>query len=185
MLPNGEYKSLFSINRTSWLKEFMLDNPPNFKISKQCCEWSKKKIIHKIQKEYDLNIFGVRKAEGGQRATAYKNCYDVKDNDVDQYRPLFWYSNSDKEDYENYFNITHSKCYTEYGFSRTGCCCCPYANKDLQYELKETEKYEPKLYKAVSNVFKDTYEYTKKYYEFRDKMNSIYGSYAKYLREKK
>ena len=37
-----------------------------------------------------------------------------------------------------------------------------------KYELNNLlEEYEPKLYKAINNVFKDSYEYTKKYYEFR------------------
>ena len=30
------------------------------------------------------------------------------------------------------------------------------------------DKHEPKLYKAVNNVFKDSYDYTKKYKEFRN-----------------
>ena len=31
------------------------------------------------------------------------------------------------------------------------------------------EEHEPKLYKAVTNVFKDSYEYTKLYQEFKNK----------------
>ena len=33
------------------------------------------------------------------------------------------------------------------------------------------KKYEPKLYKAVNNIFKDSYEYTRKYREFCREMN--------------
>ena len=36
-----------------------------------------------------------------------------------------------KEDFENYYNVTHSKCYTEYGLKRTGCVGCPYG-KDFE-----------------------------------------------------
>ena len=71
-----------------------------------------------------MNIIGVRKAEGGVRAGSYKSCFDEngksKCGSYDNYRPLFWYKNSDKEDYENHYGIIHSKCYTEYGLKRTG-----------------------------------------------------------------
>ena len=32
--------SRFSINRNRWLKEFMIANPPNFRISNKCCEYA-------------------------------------------------------------------------------------------------------------------------------------------------
>ena len=38
---------------------------------------------------------------------------------------------------------------------------------DMAIAITFLEEHEPKLHKAVSNVFKDSYEYTKKYYEFR------------------
>ena len=53
---------------------------------------------------------------------------------------------------------------------RTGCVGCPYS-RELQHELDLIKKYEPKLHKAVCNVFKDSYEYTKQYYEFRNNYN--------------
>ena len=45
------------------------------------------------------------------------------------------------------------------------CSGCPYG-RNLNFELQVLETYEPKLNKAVNNVFKDSYEYTKKYREF-------------------
>ena len=63
------------------------------------------------------------------------------------------------------FNISNSKCYTEYGLKRTGCVGCPYG-RDYKHELEVIKEYEPKLYKAVTNIFKDSYEYTRKYKEF-------------------
>ena len=69
------------------------------------------------------------------------------------------------------FDITHSDCYTKYGFTRTGCVGCPY-NKNLFEDLEVTKKYEPNLYKACNKVFKDTYEYTKKYREFCKEMKA-------------
>lgn len=166
--------SAFNIERNKLLKEFMIDNPPTFKVSNKCCDYAKKKVIHKLINEnnYDLNITGIRKAEGGARGYAYKNCFDDNnDNGCDNYRPIFWYKNKDKFDYEKAYNIVHSKCYTEYGLHRTGCVGCPYG-KDFEFELEVINKYEPKLYKAVNNIFKDSYEYTRKYQEFRKELDS-------------
>lgn len=178
-------KSSFNIDRNKWLKEFIVENPPTFQISFVCCEYAKKKPAKKYlsDNEYDLNITGLRKAEGGLRATAYKNCFTENSDSHDEYRPLFWYTNSDKEEYENYYEIVHSKCYTEYGLPRTGCAGCPFG-RDFEFELQVIEKYEPKLFKAVNNIFGQSYEYTRAYRSFCEEMDKKYGSYSKYLAEK-
>lgn len=172
---NGKQKDIsnsrFNISYRKWLKEFIIENPPNFNISNKCCQFAKKDTAHKLLKEnnYDLSIIGVRKAEGGARSTAYKSCFD-KSGSCDNYRPLFWYKNSDKNDYIETYEIKHSKCYSEYGLKRTGCAGCPY-NRNFEDELKIIEKYEPKLFIAVNNIFYDSYNYTRKYKEFCKKMN--------------
>lgn len=170
---NGE-KSWFNISINKWLKEFMIENPPDFKISNKCCQYAKKDVIHKAIElnDYDLNITGIRKAEGGIRSQAYKSCFDESSSGCDNYRPLFWYKDSDKQNYDNHYGIIHSKCYSEYGLKRTGCAGCPYG-RDFEEELKIIKKYEPKLFKAVNNIFGDSYEYTRKYREFCKKMKGI------------
>ena len=152
------------------LKEFLIANPPTFKISDHCCECAKKTPVkHLIQNEgYQLNIYGVRKAEGGNRSTAYHSCFGNKSHGKaswDEYRPLYWYTSEDKRDYCEALNIVHSECYTKYGLQRTGCCGCPFG-RDFEHELEILEKYEPKLYKAANIIFKDSYEYTRKYHQF-------------------
>lgn len=163
---NCNISDRFNISRNKYLKEFMIENPPTFKISNKCCKYAKKDVVHKIIKdnEYDLEINGVRKAEGGIRDVMYKNCFD-ENVDYDRYRPLFWYTNEDKEQYENHCDITHSKCYTEYGLKRTGCAGCPFG-RDFEQELQIIEQYEPKLFKVVNNIFGDSYEYTRNYRQF-------------------
>lgn len=181
---NGDNSS-FNIKRNKWLKEFMIANPPTFKISNKCCQYAKKDVMKKYIKEnpVDLHMIGVRKAEGGARATAYKSCFDQNIDGHDNYRPLFWYKDEDKEAYEKARNITHSKCYTEYGLKRTGCAGCPFG-KDFEMELEIIEKNEPKLFKAVNNIFGDSYAYTRKYKKFCEEMDKKYGSYANYLASK-
>lgn len=154
----------FNINYNRWLKEFMIENPPTFSISKKCCDYAKKNVSKHLIKLYnaDLMITGVRKAEGGIRSKSYQSCFTEKEN-ASFYRPLFWYKDADKKEYEQKFCVTHSACYTEYGFTRTGCAGCPYNHIKLEEDLKSVEIHEPKLFVAINNIFKDTYAYTRAY----------------------
>lgn len=160
--------SMFNINRNKWLKEFLIENPPTFFISNRCCELAKKQSA-----DYDdktINVIGVRKAEGGQRA-GHNTCTTLGHHNI--YRPIFWYSQADKEEYEQFADIQHSECYTEYGLKRTGCAGCPFG-RDFEYELKVLQEHEPNLYKAVCNIFKDAYEYTRAYRKFCKHKDNLY-----------
>ena len=57
--------SFFNINRNKYLKEFMIENPPTFKISNKCCDLAKKHTSHGYADVEDLMVIGIRKAEGG------------------------------------------------------------------------------------------------------------------------
>lgn len=175
---------MFNINYNKWLKEFMMQNPPTFKIGSKCCDYAKKNVSHKlfVEQDFDMKIVGIRKSEGGIRSAKYKTCFG-NENGIDVYRPLFWYSNNDRKEYEDCFEIIHSDCYLKYGFVRTGCACCPFG-KEFEEELAAIKEYEPKLYKATNNIFGDSYEYTRRYREFCKKMDTKYGSYKEYLRMK-
>lgn len=154
------------------MKEFLIKNHPYFNISDKCCKYAKKYVISSLikNKNYDLNITGIRKAEGGVRSSAYSNCFLENDNGCDYYMPIFWYKNEDKKEYQEHYNIENSKCYTEYRLIRTGCSGCPFG-RDFEQELEIIQKYEPKLFVAVNNIFKDSYEYTRRYKEFCKVMN--------------
>lgn len=171
---NGFSKvSRFDIGYNKWLKEFMLENPINFRVTRMCCKYAKKDVGKHLMKKYnaELEIIGVRQAEGGIRATAYKSCFSDNRNNggnYDRYRPVFFYKDEDKIAYEKFFGIKHSDCYTKYGLTRTGCAGCPYG-KNYAFELGAIEYYEPKLYKAVNNMFKESYEYTRAYRTFYEK----------------
>lgn len=163
--------SRFSISQNKYLKEFIMENPPDFPISNKCCEYSKKKIAHQIIKELDadLEITGIRQSEGGVRAKAYDSCFsNSKSKGCNTYRPLFWYKDGDKSTYDEIFNIKHSECYSKYGMKRTGCAGCPFS-RNLIEELKIIENFEPKLYKAAYNLFGKSYEYRAKYDAYKRK----------------
>lgn len=170
----GEVKmSRFAIGRNKWLKEFIMQNPPDFSISNKCCDYAKKKPAKLFIKEHDadLDITGIRKAEGGIRSANFKTCFSPsKSKGCDTYRPVFWYTDHDKKVYEEHFDVTHSRCYTEYGLKRTGCVGCPFSPR-ISEELAVIREHEPKLYRAAMFVFGKSYEYTKKYREFQKMMN--------------
>lgn len=166
---DGGAKSNFNICRHRALKEFMMDNPPWFKISQKCCQYVKKNSLHKAQKygNYDLSCYGVRVKEGGQRATVYSGCFTEHSyNNIAEYRPIHWYSNEDISEYENRFCILQSEAYTTMGLPRTGCCGCPFG-RDFEFELQVIKQFEPKLYVAVNNIFADSYKYTRMFHQYR------------------
>lgn len=161
--------SIFTISRHKGLREFMHDNPPDFEISSMCCTYVKKKTGHEWEAESgaQLEVVGMRKAEGGARSSL-KGCFSPRsEKNIDRYRPLFWFSDKDKETYEERFGVIHSRCYTEYGMKRTGCAGCPFNSRAVS-ELETVEKYEPKLVKACRGVFGKAYDYTAKYRAFAD-----------------
>ena len=158
--------SIFNINYTKGLREFVLKNPPTFKISKECCKHAKKDVSRRYikQNNISLTLTGLRKSEGGVRSTKSK-CYH-NNGERELYYPLFWYKNEDVKYYIATRNIETSDCYTKYGLIRTGCAACPFGWKELGGELAVIKKYEPRLFDAACHIFKDSYKYTAAYKKF-------------------
>ena len=166
--------SQFNIERRKWLKEFMVANPPTFNISAKCCDHAKKNVAKDFHKQFkiELECTGVRKAEGGARATAYKSCFTEKNKeDIATYRPLYYFTKEDKAVYKRFFGLRYSDCYEVYGMERTGCPACPFSGH-FDEEREIIRKFEPKFSKAVDNIFGDAFEYQRAYYKFRDEMNA-------------
>ena len=162
--------SKFNIGHVNGLKEFILENPPQIFIAKTCCQKAKKDPAADEEKNgYDLICTGVRKAEGGTRSTGFHSCFDQKFDGADYYRPLFWWTDQDKEQYTRFFNITRSDCYEVWGMDRTGCAGCPFG-KNFEQELDLVQQYEPKRYQAINAIFGESYEYTRQFMAFREKM---------------
>lgn len=160
-------RSFFEISRFPFLKEFLIENPPDFAISDKCCHGAKKVNGVEYAKKIgaDVQFLGLRKAEGGLRA-ASNTCWD---RTVGKFKPIFWFDDNDKRVYEDEFGIVHSDCYTKYGYKRTGCCGCPFGSR-YKEELARIEEAEPNLVKAARNIFGKSYEYTEKYKIFKARM---------------
>jgi 3'-phosphoadenosine 5'-phosphosulfate sulfotransferase (PAPS reductase)/FAD synthetase len=154
----------------SWngrLKEFLIENDGiPFTPSIHCCYNTKKLPSKQYARKNNVKLLmmGIRRAEGGKRANAYSSCYISKSiiYPYALYLPLFWWSNEDKALFDRITGIKHSDCYDVYGMKRTGCPGCPFAKK-FEDELLAIDQYEPKLSKAVRNIFKNSYEWTRKY----------------------
>ena len=165
---NLKESAMFNINRNKYLKEFLIANPPTFKISAKCCHYAKKVPSRQAEIEFgcDLVIDGVRKSEGGARARLTTCFSEANSHGAAKFRPLFWFVDSDKAEYDEIFKLTHSECYSCYGLKRTGCAGCPFG-RDFEKELEIIREYEPKLYGAVNKIFGASYEYMRQYYAFR------------------
>ncbi len=162
--------SQMNIEKCRLLKEFMIANPPDFPISDGCCKGAKKDVAHDFLREIKatINLVGIRKAEGGARATAYKSCFSEPSskNDAAQFRPLFYITDKDKELYCERRGVIHSDLYEKHGFVRTGCTCCPFGSR-FEQELRAADQLDPGLAKAARNIFGAAYEYTRAYRQFK------------------
>ena len=154
------------------LKEFLQTFPPDFKISPKCCDYAKKRLARDVKKQIGatLNCVGMRKSEGGIRSLSLKTCFsEGKNGEADNFRPIFWFTDSDKAEYEKFCEIRHSDCYEKWGFKRTGCACCPFGS-GFEKELEVVRREEPALYNLANKVFGNSYEYTRRYRRFKESL---------------
>lgn len=93
------------INSSKYMRDFIAEYPPDFKISADCCTHCKKNPAHLIQKDYEMIITGERRDEGGMRsvprkAEATQNgntmCFSETSSGQYRLRPLYYVSDKDK-----------------------------------------------------------------------------------------
>lgn len=158
------------INSSKYMRDFIAEFPPEFKISAKCCDYCKKQVAHRVQKGYDMIITGERRDEGGMRSVPKKDCTTMcfTENADGQFRlrPLFYVSDADKAWYKEYYGIRYSAAYELYGLTRTGCCGCPISHKAVD-DLEKIRPYEPNVVKAAWNIFGASYEYRAKYNDYK------------------
>jgi len=159
----------FNIGYNKWLKLFIMSHPPKFRVSAKCCHYTKKLVARQLVRTENLDLLctGIRRCEGGVRRLSYANCLSLnKKTQIDNYRPLFWIGDADKAAYCEAFDVTHSRCYTEYGFRRTGCAGCPFA-RGIDEKLESVATAEPQMVRAAHKIFGAAYDYTRKYRDFQ------------------
>ncbi|MDD7340785.1 MAG: phosphoadenosine phosphosulfate reductase family protein [Candidatus Faecousia sp.] len=158
------------INSSKYMRDFIGECPPDFKISAECCTYCKKNVAHQIQKGYDMVITGERRDEGGMRSVPRKDntsmCFTETASGQYRLRPLYYVSDADKAWYKEYYGLRYSDAYEVYGLTRTGCCGCPISYKAIA-DLELIRPYEPNLVKAAWNVFGKSYTYRQKYNAYK------------------
>lgn len=158
------------INSSKYMRDFIGEYPPDFKISAECCTYCKKNVAHQIQKGYDMVITGERRDEGGMRSVPRKDntsmCFTETASGQYRLRPLYYVSDADKAWYKEYYGLRYSDAYEVYGLTRTGCCGCPISYKAIA-DLELIRPYEPNLVKAAWNVFGKSYTYRQKYNAYK------------------
>lgn len=158
------------INSSKYMRDFIAEFPPDFKISAKCCDYCKKQVAHKVQKDYEMIITGGRRDEGGMRSVPRKDntalCFTETASGQYRLRPLYYVSDKDKEWYKDHYGIRYSDAYEIYGLTRSGCCGCPISYKAVD-DLELIRPYEPNVVKAAWNIFGKSYEYRKQYNEYK------------------
>lgn len=158
------------INSSKYMRDFIGEYPPDFKISAKCCDYCKKQIAHKVQKDYEMIITGERRDEGGMRSVPRKDntalCFTETSSGQFRLRPLYYVSDKDKEWYKDYYGIKYSDAYEVYGLTRTGCCGCPISYKAVD-DLEKIKPFEPNVVKAAWAIFGKSYIYRSKYNEYK------------------
>lgn len=163
------------INSSAYMYDFMKANPPTFKMSAKCCDYCKKQVAHKVQKDFDMIITGERRDEGGMRSvpkSADMNgtmCFYEQSDSKFRFRPLYYVSDKDKAWYKERWNIRYSDAYEVYGLKRTGCCGCPISARAVE-DLERIRPYEPNVVKAAWAIFGDSYRYRQAYNAFKERM---------------
>lgn len=113
------------INSSKYMRDFIGEYPPDFKISAKCCDYCKKQSAHAAQKGYDMIVTGERRAEGGMRSVPRKDntslCFTETSSGKYRLRPLYYVTDIDKAWYKDYYGIRYSDAYEVYGLTRTGC----------------------------------------------------------------
>lgn len=95
-------------------------------------------------------------------------CFGETSSGQFRLRPLYYVSDNDKTWYKKYYGIQYSDAYEKYGMKRTGCCGCPISYRAVE-DLELIRPYEPNVVKAAWNIFGKSYEYRKKYNEYKER----------------
>ena len=158
-------------------KSLMYQFTKEFKLhcSDKCCFKLKKEPAHKWAKENykTITLTGMRKAEGGQRASIGCIVTD-KDNKLVKFHPLLVVDDELEQELIKRENIELCRLYyPPFNFKRTGCKGCPF-NLDLQEQLNKMGILLPSEKKQCELIWKPIYqEYRKLGYRLNERPNQL------------
>ena len=158
-------------------KSLMYQFTKEFKLhcSDKCCFKLKKEPAHKWAKENNksITLTGMRKAEGGQRASIGCVVTD-KDNKLVKFHPLLVVDDEFEQELIKRENVELCRLYySPFNFKRTGCKGCPF-NLDLQEQLNKMDILLPSEKKQCELIWKPIYqEYRKLGYRLNERPNQL------------
>ena len=158
-------------------KSLMYQFTKEFKLhcSDKCCFKLKKEPAHKWAKENNksITLTGMRKAEGGQRASIGCIVTD-KDNKLVKFHPLLVVDDEFEQELIKRENVELCRLYyPPFNFKRTGCKGCPF-NLDLQEQLNKMGILLPSEKKQCELIWKPIYqEYRKLGYRLNERPNQL------------
>lgn len=139
---------------------YQFTNDFKIKCSDKCCQKLKKDPIRKYEKENKRSIAltGMRKSEGGERASIKGCILTDKNGNITKFHPLLVVI----DEWEDWFIKEHQiklcKLYLPpFNFNRTGCKGCPFS-LDLQDQLEIMEQYLPNERKQCEAIWKPIYD---------------------------
>ena len=142
--------------------EYQFSKDFKLKVSDRCCLRMKKQPFHEYEKKSGrkIAITGMRKEEGGQRASSLSNGCTLTDRDGNlmKFHPLAVVDDAFEEWYIKERKIRICDLYhTPYSFKRTGCKGCPYA-LDLQDNLERMARLMPNERAQCEAIWKPVYD---------------------------
>ena len=132
----------------------------NIKLSDYCCMKMKKEPIHKWEKANNrfVALTGMRKDEGGQRASLKGCILTDKNGKLTKFHPLLVVSDEWEEWFIETNKIEICELYKPpYNFKRTGCKGCPFS-LDLQDQLDTMSMLLPSEKKQCEIIWKPVYD---------------------------
>lgn len=143
-------------------KKLLYQFTDDFKIkcSDKCCFKMKKEPVHKWEKlnHKPIAITGMRREEGGQRASIKGCLITNKSGNAKKFHPLLVVTDQWEEWYLKERNIKLCPLYyPPFNFKRTGCKGCPFS-LELQDQLSVMELYLPKERQQCEFIWKPIYD---------------------------
>lgn len=168
----NQYDSrVYNINKHSYLKEFIMENPPTFKVSDKCCKEVIKKPLHKYatKNKFDIVLYDSIDIKGSMKSKRGNKF--IKANYInkkyDQYMPLFNFSEKDIMEYKKFYDLKFSDSYEVYHHNGGICIGCPYGGLDgINADMRMAKRFAQGPGMRARKVFEETYLYTKAYTEY-------------------